>query len=188
MQIMSKQEASSGPDESADPLDARLEELVSYLDGELDDTDADRLEQQLSADPPLRSYVETLDRTWRLLDSLEEAPASGEFTQRTLASLDAVSAEPDSTQALMSLSQFGRVFRSGPWLSVAGWTLAGFIGTSVGLLLARSAPPGRGELDERRLFNDLDLLQQYKTLRPVPDTEFLRQTAEALGRQENQQP
>ena len=182
---MSERETTRSPDVVADPLDARLVELVSYLDGELDEPDSDRLERQLSTDPPLRSYVETLDRTWRLLDSLDDARASGEFTQRTIASINAIPAE-SSTEQLPIMILLRRSLKAGPWLRLSAWVAAGFLGTTVGLLLARNAPPTRSELDDRRLLNDMEFLQQYRTLRPIPNATFLRQVTEQVGQPADQ--
>ena len=71
-------------DEIEGTADPQTAELVAYLDGELPEQDADRVEQLLLGNPPLRRNAESLDRTWQLSNSLEEASASGEFTQKTL--------------------------------------------------------------------------------------------------------
>ncbi|MFN9717365.1 MAG: anti-sigma factor family protein, partial [Planctomycetota bacterium] len=82
---MSSHEHNEPVDDAEDQPDAQLSELVAYLDGELDEHACESVERQLVANPGLRRYAETLDRTWQLLDSLGDAPASGAFTQKTLA-------------------------------------------------------------------------------------------------------
>lgn len=79
------------PEESADAADAQLIDLVAYLDGELDDVSVDAIERRLTVEAPLRQQAEQLDKTWQLLDALEEVTASGEFTHKTLASMAATS-------------------------------------------------------------------------------------------------
>ena len=127
------------PEEANDP---QLTELVAYLDGELNEEASNRLERQLAENPPLRGYAETLDRTWQLLDTLGEATASGEFTQKTLASLSAISHEEFADQ--MPSSKRGTDWvRKIPATRIVLWALAGFLGSSAGLLprlhAARSA-------------------------------------------------
>ena len=163
-------------DETEDPGDSRLTELVAYLDGELAELDSDRLEQELVSDAPLRSYAESLDRTWRLLDSLGETTASGEFTQKTLASLEALPLDADGQFSRQPL-RMTRLVSAVPWLKIGLWCLVGFAGGSAGLLLSRSANPQRTESEDTKILRQLDLLQDYQKIRPVPDVEFLKNVA-----------
>ncbi len=58
--------------------------LVAYLDGELDEQEARRVEARISQDPAVRAEVESMKRTWELLDYLPRAEPSSNFTHRTL--------------------------------------------------------------------------------------------------------
>ena len=174
---MNDQKHNEPVDETEDPGDSRLTELVAYLDGELADLDCDRVEQQLISDAPLRSYADSLDRTWRLLDSLGETTASGEFTQKTLASLDAVPLDEDG-QVSRRPHQVVRLFFAVPWMKISLWCLVGFAGGTIGLLSSRSVRPPRSESEETRILRQLDLLQDYQKLRLIPDVEFLKKVAE----------
>src|ERR1051325_9808599 len=58
--------------------------LVAYLDGELDEEAAREVETRISQDPTVRAEVESLKRTWDLLDYLPRAEPSPSFTHRTL--------------------------------------------------------------------------------------------------------
>jgi len=49
------------------------EQLVAYLDGELDDADARRIEELLASDAEVRQTLEKLEATWGLLDHLDQA-------------------------------------------------------------------------------------------------------------------
>jgi anti-sigma factor RsiW len=165
-------------DEIEGPGDPQTAELVAYLDGELPEQDADRVEQLLLTNPPLRRNAETLDRTWQLLNSLEEATASGEFTQKTLASISTVSGESDadrSTDRRWSLKMHLA------WPLIARgliWCLAGFIACSAGLLLSRKARRERTDPTDAQILRDLDLYHQYPMIWRIPDVEFLKEISE----------
>ena len=167
------------PEEIEESDDPQVAELVAYLDGELPDEDADRVEQMLLSDPPLRKNAETLDRTWQLLDSLEEATVSGEFTQKTLASISTVSSETDR-ESLTALRRW-RLNLPSTSVLVRGliWFLAGFIACSAGLLLSRSARRERTDPAEARILKDLDLYREYPKLWRIPDADFLREVTQS---------
>ena len=70
------------PDDAPpDPFEA---ELVAYLDGELDDDDARRVEARLANDPDARARAAALKRSFDLLDYLPKPEPSPNFTTRTL--------------------------------------------------------------------------------------------------------
>ena len=161
------------PEESNDP---QLTELVAYLDGELGEEESSRLERQLAENPPLRGYAETLDRTWQLLDTLGEATASGEFTQKTLASLAVISNEEFSAQSSSSNRAAGWV-RGIPLTRILLWTLVGFVGTSVGLLLGRSSQAPKADTEDVQLLRQLDLLLQFPRLHAARSASFLEQVS-----------
>ncbi len=160
-------------DETEDPNDPQLTELVAYLDGELDDHESTRLERKLAENPPLRGYAETLDRTWQLLDSLGEATASGEFTQKTLASLESVSLD-DEDSVKTAGSMWRRVMAGIPLLQIILWTSAGFLGCSVGLLMSRAPRTQKADTDDIQILRNLDLLKDYPKIYPIPSAEFLQ--------------
>jgi len=157
--------------------DPQVAELVAYLDGELPVEDADRVEQMLLSSPPLRKNAETLDRTWQLLDSLEGATVSGEFTQKTLASISTVSAETDiDSLTTRRRWQFVLLPKS---VVIRGliWFLAGFTACSAGLVLSRNARRERTDPTNAQLLKSLDLYLEYPKLWRIPDVEFLREVA-----------
>src|SRR6478672_1711591 len=67
------------------------ENLVAYLDGELDDRTARALEAKLSRDTQARAELEALKRTYNLLDFLPRDEASSQFASKTLDRLATVS-------------------------------------------------------------------------------------------------
>ena len=77
------------------------ENLVAYLDGELDEVATLEVERSLSESAEIRQEVEALSRTWDLLEVLPKVQSSSQFTERTMASLQTASV-PEMTQPLFS--------------------------------------------------------------------------------------
>lgn len=172
-------------DESADdptvdpPVDAQLTQLVAYLDGELPAEASERIEQQLSSDPPLRQQAESLDRTWQMLGLLEEVSASAEFVGKTLATIQALPAtESDSTSApsgLQSLLSRSRL------LPLTAGLVLGFAATAAGLGLSRDDGLKSSRRQDVEILEQLDMLQLYPQLRSIPDEAYLQELAAAGG-------
>src|SRR5689334_5693305 len=64
--------------------DEDRENLVAYLDGELDDATAQSLTARLNTDPNLRAEADALKQAWELLDYLPRPQPTAGFTHRTL--------------------------------------------------------------------------------------------------------
>ena len=47
------------------------EELVAYLDGELDSEQSRKIERRKAVEPNARRMMQELDRTWHMLDALD---------------------------------------------------------------------------------------------------------------------
>ncbi|MFN4259581.1 MAG: hypothetical protein ACK4RK_09800 [Gemmataceae bacterium] len=97
------------------------EELVAYLDGELDADAAHRLQTRLQLDPRARSEAESLQQAWDLLDYLPQPAPSSSFTHRTL---DRVSAYQSAPRP--------RLLGGGKWTTRAAWTAALLLAVAVG--------------------------------------------------------
>lgn len=175
---MSNPDQNLAPDEIEGEEDPQVVELVAYLDGELPASDADRVEQLLLKNAAMRKNVESLDRTWQLLSTLEEATVSGEFTQKTLASISAVSAE--SSGVSRTGGQRWRPVVISRLVLIRGliWFLAGFIGCSAGLVLSRKVRRDLTSPADAEILNHLDLYLEYPKLWRIPDEEFLREVSE----------
>jgi len=65
-------------------LDFLDEELVAYLDGELDSQATKRLEDLLASDEPARKRLSQLANSWELLDQLPRATVDDLFTRTTV--------------------------------------------------------------------------------------------------------
>jgi anti-sigma factor RsiW len=164
-----------------DPDDLQLTEIVAYLDGELDESECLRLEKMLASSPPLRGYAESLDRTWQLLDSLGQADVSDEFTHKTLASLTTISSHDDHPADKNAGRRLQWITRL-PVAKTIVWTLAGFAGSAAGLQLAQKSQNQQANTEDVQLLRQLDLLENYPKIYPVPNVEFLRSISELKDR------
>ena len=63
------------------------EDLVAYLDGELPDEQVLQIDHIIARSEVARYEVEALARTWEMLDILPYAPASEDFTNKTMSNL-----------------------------------------------------------------------------------------------------
>lgn len=61
-----------------------VEELVAYLDGELDGDASQEVEGRLATSDEYRRELRQLQRTWDMLDELPRAQVSNTFTQTTV--------------------------------------------------------------------------------------------------------
>ena len=84
--------------------------LVAYLDGELDEDAVRQVEARISQDPTVRAEVESMKRTWELLDYLPRAEPSPTFTHRTVSLVTGEHrAAPAGAAAAAALAARGRV-------------------------------------------------------------------------------
>src|SRR5436190_13756244 len=64
--------------------DDERDELVAYLDGEVDAETARAVEAKLNRDPRIRTEADALRKSYDLLDFLPRPEPSPSFTQRTM--------------------------------------------------------------------------------------------------------
>src|SRR5438132_13136828 len=106
------------------------DDLVAYLDGELDEDSARQLEAKLTLDPEARADADALQQTWGLLDYLPRPEPSPSFTHRTLERL-AVRTSPVRKSA------------AARWLVGLGWAAAVLLALGAGLWIAGIFWPAR---------------------------------------------
>ncbi|MGL4512224.1 MAG: anti-sigma factor family protein [Lacipirellulaceae bacterium] len=138
------------------------ERLVAYLDGELPAAEAERVESRLTSDPQWEAELLGLDRAWHALDALPRSTVSPAFARTTVAMV-AEAAESDLVAATTALPIRKRRSR------VLGFALAVGAATA-GFLLAFAL----GAADNRRLLEDLPLIQHSDTLEQAQSVEFVR--------------
>lgn len=153
-----------------------LTKIVGYLDGELDDTQMNEVEQGLINDPDMRSHADILSRTWSMLDSLEEVSASKQFTEATLATISAQAADDEP---VTSRSPLARVAEFLAKHKVIPFFVVGVVGALVGLQLTQSAFQRKQNTREARAYQlmneSFELLRNYDRYSVLPDVEHLRQ-------------
>lgn len=138
------------------------EELVAYLDGELDADAVRRIEALLASDAEVRRRLQSLERTWDLLDELDQSPAGEPFTRSTL-EMVAVAARDDLERSRTDAprGRWRRRFLFGVVLAAAA--AAGFFA-----VVALAPDPNRELLDDLPVLENLDEYRQAQSI------EFLR--------------
>jgi anti-sigma factor RsiW len=147
--------------------DEAYEQLVAYLDGELDTETSQQVERRLAADGEYRRELQQLQRAWDLLDELPRAEVSEAFTQTTV-EIVALSAAQDLSQAKGHTRRRERVL----------WFLAGasIVGAALASYLAFSAYFAR---PNTQLMRDLPVIENIELYQVADSVEFLRQLDEA---------
>jgi anti-sigma factor RsiW len=141
--------------------------LTAYLDGELADDAVREIETVLVQSPIARNDVELLAKTYDLLELLPRPKASGDFTERTIATarLDRVPRDYRQT-AWYKWSAYGA--------PRVGWLLGLCAASAVGYLGALQLAPRADD----ELLDELPLIQRLHEFEEAGDFEFL----DRLGR------
>ncbi|MBI2823294.1 MAG: hypothetical protein HYX69_01235 [Planctomycetia bacterium] len=138
------------------------EQLVSYLDGELDADESSRVEQAMAADPGVRQELRQLEHCWHLLDELPRTEVDESFARSTVEMI-AVKAEEDLETRQAELPRR----RRRAWL-VAGGSIA------AAALVGYFAVSGLSNRTNDELLRDLPVIENLEQYRQVDDIEFLR--------------
>ncbi len=141
------------------------EELVAYLDDELDEEARRRLERRLTEEPTVRESLRKLTRVWDALETLPRAEVSDSFATTTV---EAVVLKEQESQA----NTFGGRWRkSRDWWLKAGVALAAC--ALVSFVAVRLIFPD----PNAQLAADLPILENYEAYRSVESIEFARMLA-----------
>ena len=138
------------------------EELVAYLDGELDSEESLRVERRLADDAAYRQALQELEKAWDLLDALPRSHPGEDFT-RTTVEMVVLSARQD-VEHLKTQTQRRR------------WTAL----LTVALLVVVAALAGFGGVywtaarPNRELVRDLPVIENMEYYRHADSLEFLR--------------
>lgn len=146
--------------------DEAYEQLVAYLDGELDGEASRQVERRLAQDVEYRRELRHLQRAWDLLDELPRAEVADSFTQTTV-EIVALSA----AQELEDAAGRTRWRTRGRWGAVG----AGLAGSALISYLAVSYYYAR---PNRELIRDLPVIENIELYEAADSVEFLRQLAE----------
>jgi anti-sigma factor RsiW len=142
--------------------------LVAYLDGELDDADARAIATKLAHSATARREVETLEKTWDLLEYLPRQKASEDFAARTLSVVWRNDAEGNKLgSALLTNAQ--RVLVAFAWMAL------GLLAFGVGYAVVHWVWPNPSE----RLTRDLPIAEHLDEYRAVGSFEYLKELVES---------
>lgn len=144
-------------------LDTVHEEIIAYLDGELDAEAVKRVEQQLTQNPHYRLRLQQLERVWKCLDFLPEEEVNETFTTSTV-ELVTVEAEQDVQQAVSTSLRKRRTH----WIVGLGVL---FASTVTGFLLSSLS----GNSSNNDLLNDLQVIENVDQYLHADSVEFLKQ-------------
>jgi anti-sigma factor RsiW len=149
----------TGREREPSPLE---EELVAYLDDELDDDARRRLERRLADEPTVRESLRKLTRVWDALERLPRAEVSDSFATTTV---EAVVLSENASQA----NSLGTQFRGKrDWWLKRGVALAACVLVSfVAVSLFWPDP-------NQQLAEDLPILQNLAAYRHIESIEFLK--------------
>ncbi|HEV3416287.1 MAG TPA: hypothetical protein VG056_05725 [Pirellulales bacterium] len=142
------------------------EELVAYLDGELDSQAARQVEQRLAAEEPVRRRLQELARSWDFLDHLPPSAADDTFTRSTV-EMVAVAVEQDLAKEQAAEPRHRR--RRWLW----GGVLALAAGTA-GFVAAANLWVDPNE----KLLGDLPVIENLEVYRQVGDIAFLHKLSD----------
>ena len=138
------------------------EELVAYLDGELDAEQSRRIEQRAAVEPDARRMLEELDRTWHMLDELDTPPTSEDFTCTTM-EMVALAAAEDAEKAKAQRPRRRLRAACGPRR-----------GCSPRRRPASCSSTSLVPDPNAQLLQDLPILENYDQYREIDSIEFLR--------------
>ena len=139
------------------------ENLVAYLDGELDEAATQKIEQTLAENSDVRGEVESLARTFEMLDELPRPEVSEEFTARTLSTIQ-VSRE---SQTDKDEPQRRRVDRK---TLIAGWVVGLALSVLLGVLIG-----GRFSRDDStRLVEEFPVVKDLDIYTEIGSIEYLQ--------------
>lgn len=146
-----------------DGPDAGAEDLVAYLDHELDPAAGEQLERRLAEDATLRKELTRFENVWEALDSLPRASVNDAFTHKTV-EMVAQAAEAD----LRETGKHSAKSYSRTWL----WGLGLF---ALSAVVAFVVVQLRWPNPNRDLIEVLPVVENLEQYRAAGDIDFLRE-------------
>jgi hypothetical protein len=142
------------------------EELVAYLDGQLDRQSARQVEQRLASEEPVRRRLQELAQSWDLLDQLPHAVADDAFVRSTV-EMVAVAAEQEFAE--QQAAEPRRRRRRWLWggcaalaVAIAGYVVAANVWTD----------------PNEKLIRDLSVIENQERYKQAGDVDFLKKLNE----------
>jgi anti-sigma factor RsiW len=162
--------------EDDNPVDA-TEELVAYLDGELNPKAAEALAAQLNRDANLRAEVEALQRTWDILDVLPQPLPSSTFASRTVSQAIPIAGPSGRTVVLGGPSGSAAAAfpppgpRTGFWAAAVAIVLAAGAG---GYFAHQALAPANKSASINPPIEDISLMRNMRLYRNVDSIESVK--------------
>lgn len=147
--------------------DSVYEQLVAYLDGELDAESSLEVERRLAADEDFRRELQQLQRAWDMLDELPRAEVSESFTQTTV-EMVVLSAEQELTAAKSVARRRRRV-----------WSWVGFGSLVAAILVDFAAVQFLLTRPNEQLVRDLPVIENVELYRVADNIDYLRELHES---------
>jgi len=145
------------------PDEAMDEEIVAYLDGELDREAALAIERRLAEEPAYRARLTRLQQAWDLLDKLGRTEADEDFTHSTVAMVT-VKASEDTTAG----HDLARRRKQLAWAGLGALAL-------VAAVAAFMLVDNRLNSENRALVRDYPVIERIDEYSNIENVEFLRQ-------------
>ncbi len=151
------------PGNSKHDGDATLhEQLVAYLDQELDEESVAQIERLMATDRVVREQIQELQRVWDLLEELPRSEADDRFTTSTVELIASdVEGELQRQQQELPRRQRRRWLWTGAALALAGW---------LGFMAVDWLWPHR----DQQLLENLDVVRNLDAYRQAGSVEFLK--------------
>jgi anti-sigma-K factor RskA len=138
------------------------EEIIAYLDGELDSSARQRLEEQLSGDQQLRQRLKEHQQAWDLLDDLPREHVDESFAKTTVEMVAIRASEAMDDRS-----------RTAAWRRVAAWC-AGIAGAIVAAAAGYGIATYSYSAPNRQLVDDLPILEHLDAYQNAGSIEFLK--------------
>ncbi len=138
------------------------EQLIAYLDGELNTEAARQLDQRLANEPQLQQRLQQHQRAWDMLDELPHTDVGERFTHTTVEMVAVSIADHVDETSQTTARRSKLVWLAGGMLSIAASIVGYFVVAS-----ALSNP-------NRQLVEDLRVIENLDAYRAAEDIEFLR--------------
>ena len=142
------------------------DDLVAYLDGELDEKTSQDLEKALVNSAVARREIEMYSRTWDMLNLLPQAKASAEFTHKTMATLRV--SDLQSPLLDRNASWRGNVRRG---VAVIAWVVGLAACACLGFMATSQWVPNESD----KLVDEYPVIENFEKYNAVRSVDFLRE-------------
>ena len=139
------------------------QEIVAYLDGELDPAASARVERRMAEDPRYSARLNQLQKAWDLLDTLGPSEADDNFTHSTVAMV-ALKAQDEAQTNDQAAGRKQRL----TWAALAGLALLSALGAYI--VVDRQL-----NQENRELVRDLPVIERVDEYRNIESVEFLQE-------------